>query len=66
MQKKKLIMFYISAFLAIAGAVAYQYFVKRVPVSINPLVSVMGLYVAVLALSIILLKSQNKRCSPKE
>jgi drug/metabolite transporter (DMT)-like permease len=48
-------MFYISAFVAIAGAVGYQYFVKRVPVTIHPIVSVIGMYVAVLALSVILL-----------
>lgn len=48
-------MFYISAFVAIIGAVAYQYFIKRVPGSINPIVSVMGMYVAVLILGAILL-----------
>ena len=48
-------MFYLSAFVAIAGAVGYQYLVKRVPVSINPIVSVIGMYVAVLALGVILL-----------
>lgn len=48
-------MFYISACVAIAGAVGYQYFVKRVPVSLNPIVSVIGMYVAVLALGVILL-----------
>jgi hypothetical protein len=29
-------MFYISACVAIVGAVGYQYFVKRVPASLNP------------------------------
>ena len=48
-------MFYISAFVAITGAVGYQYFVKRVPVSLNPIVSVIAMYVAVLALGVILL-----------
>lgn len=48
-------MFYISACVAIAGAVGYQYFVKRVPVSLNPIVSVIAMYVAVLALGVILL-----------
>lgn len=48
-------MFYISASIAIIGAVGYQYFVKRVPLSLNPIVSVMGIYVAVLALGAILL-----------
>jgi drug/metabolite transporter (DMT)-like permease len=55
MQRKNMIMFYISAFVAIAGAVGYQYFVKRVPVSLNPIVSVLAMYVAVLALSVVLL-----------
>ena len=48
-------MFYISACVAIAGAVGYQYFVKRVPVSLNPIISVIAIYVAVLALGVILL-----------
>ena len=48
-------MFYISAFVAILGAVGYQYFIKRVPESINPIVSVIGMYVTVLALGVILL-----------
>lgn len=48
-------MYYISAFVAILGAVGYQYFVKRVPVTLNPIVSVIGMYVAVLAIGVILL-----------
>ena len=48
-------MYYLSAFVAILGAVGYQYFVKRVPVTINPIVSVIGMYVAVLVIGIILL-----------
>jgi len=48
-------MYFISAFVAILGAVGYQYFVKQVPVSINPIVSVIGMYVAVLAIGITLL-----------
>ena len=48
-------MFYISASVAIVGAVVYQYFVKRVPGTINPFVSVIATYVAVLALSVVLL-----------
>jgi len=48
-------MYYISAFVAVIGVVGYQFFVKRVPESINPIVSVIGMYVAVLAISIILL-----------
>ena len=48
-------MFYISAGVAIIGAVGYQYFVKRVPASLNPIVSIIGMYIAVLAISVILL-----------
>ena len=48
-------MFYISAMIAIVGAVGYQYYVKRVPVSLNPVVSVIGVYIAVLILSVTLL-----------
>ncbi len=48
-------MFYVSALVAITGAVGYQYFVKRVPGSLNPIVSVMAMYVAVLALGVVLL-----------
>ena len=48
-------MFYISAAFAIIGAVGYQYFVKRVPASLNPIVSVIGMYVVVLAIGVILL-----------
>jgi len=55
MQSKDMAMFYISACVAIVGAVGYQYFVKRVPVSLNPIVSVIAMYVAVLALGVILL-----------
>jgi drug/metabolite transporter (DMT)-like permease len=55
MQKVKTLMFYISAMTAIVGAVGYQYFVKRVPTSLNPVVSVIGAYIAVLILAIMLL-----------
>jgi len=37
-------MFYLSALIAITGAVGYQYFVKQIPTSINPVVSVIGIY----------------------
>jgi len=48
-------MYYISAFVAILGAVGYQYFVKQIPESINPVVSVLGIYVAALVLGLFLL-----------
>jgi drug/metabolite transporter (DMT)-like permease len=55
MQKGNKFMFYLSALIAIVGAVGYQYFVKRVPVSLNPVVSVIGSYLAVLILGFALL-----------
>ena len=55
MKSKNMTMYQISACIAIAGAVGYQYFVKRVPGSLNPIVSVIAIYVAVLTLSVILL-----------
>lgn len=55
MPRKNSSLFYLSAAIAIIGAVGYQFFVKRVPVSINPVVSIIGIYVAVPALSVILL-----------
>ena len=48
-------MYYLSALVAITGAVGYQYFVKRVPNSINPIVSVIATYIAVLAIGVALL-----------
>jgi len=48
-------MFYISAIIAITGAVGYQYLIKRIPATINPIVSVIAMYLAVLVISIILL-----------
>lgn len=48
-------MFYISAGVAIIGAVGYQYFVKLVPAPLNPIVSIIGMYVVVLAISMVLL-----------
>jgi drug/metabolite transporter (DMT)-like permease len=48
-------MYYVSAVIAITGAVGYQYFVKRIPSTINPIVSIFGMYIAVLAFSTVLL-----------
>lgn len=48
-------MYYISALIAIVGAVSYQYFVKRVPSEINPIVSIIGVYICVLVFSLIVL-----------
>ncbi len=49
------IMFYLSAFVAVLGAVGYNYFVKMVPATINPVMSVMGSYLAVLGMGVLLL-----------
>jgi drug/metabolite transporter (DMT)-like permease len=54
-QTKGGIMFYISAGVAIVGAVSYQYFVHRIPDTLNPIVSVLGMYLAVLVLGLVLL-----------
>ena len=43
-------MYYVSALLAIAGTVGYQYYAKRVPVTLSPLVSVIGTYLIVIVL----------------
>jgi drug/metabolite transporter (DMT)-like permease len=48
-------MFYLSAILAITGAIGYQYFIKRVSNTINPIVSIFGMYIAVLVFSAVLL-----------
>jgi drug/metabolite transporter (DMT)-like permease len=48
-------MFYFSALIAVVGAVGYQYFVKRIPSTINPMVSIFGMYVAVLVFTVVML-----------
>jgi drug/metabolite transporter (DMT)-like permease len=48
-------MFYLSACVAILGAVGYQYLVKRVPSTLNPIVSILAMYAAVLGLGLALL-----------
>ena len=48
-------MFTLSAIIAVVGAVSYQFFVKRVPAGINPIISVIGVYIAALVLSVFLL-----------
>ena len=48
-------MFYLSAMVAVTGAVGYQFFVKRVPATPNPIVSVMAMYIVILVLGAILL-----------
>lgn len=48
-------MYYISAFVAVLGAVGYQFFVKRIPESINPIISIFGIYVSALVFALVLL-----------
>lgn len=48
-------MYYLTAFIAIIGAVAYQFFIKKVTSSINPFVNVLGIYIVVLGFTIIAL-----------
>jgi len=55
MKRKNMSMFYLSAIAAITGAVGYQYFVKRVPVTLNPIVSVLAMDIVVIVLGAILL-----------
>ncbi len=55
MHRKNPTMFYLSALVAIVGAIGYQYFVKRVPLTLNPIVSVLGVYAGVFALGVLLL-----------
>ncbi len=48
-------MYLISAVLAVIGGVAYHHFVKRISPTIHPIVSIAGIYVSVLMLSVLLL-----------
>ena len=48
-------MFYFSAFIAIVGAIGYQFFIRRVPQTLNPVVNVVAIYIAVLTMSLVLL-----------
>lgn len=48
-------MFYVSAIVAVTGSVAYQYLVKRIPETINPIVSVIAMYLTVIVIGIFLL-----------
>lgn len=47
-------LFYVSAALAINATVGYHFFVKKIPTDINPLVSVIGIYVVVLVAAVVL------------
>jgi len=55
MQWKNMTMFYISAGFVIIGSISYQYLAKRILVSLNPIISMIGMYTAVLVLGVFLL-----------
>jgi len=55
MKRKNMLMFYLSAIVAVTGAVGYQYFVKRIPETLNPIVSILGMYIVVFVLGAALL-----------
>jgi len=55
MQRNIQFMYYLTAIIAIIGAVTYQFFVKKVTPSINPFVNVLGIYLAVLGFTFIAL-----------
>lgn len=55
MSEKGSLMYYLSAVVAIVGTIGYHSFVKKIPSGIHPLVSVVGIYVAVLIICIPLL-----------
>jgi drug/metabolite transporter (DMT)-like permease len=48
-------MFYITALFAILGGLGYQFFVKRVPATLNPFVNVIAIYMVVILFCLILL-----------
>jgi drug/metabolite transporter (DMT)-like permease len=47
--------YYLSATLAIAGTVGYHTFVKKIPPTIDPIVSLIGIYIGVLLIGLIML-----------
>jgi len=55
MLKAERFMYFLSAVLAIVGGVMYHHFVKRIPATIHPIVSIVGIYLGVLLVSGLLL-----------
>ena len=47
--------FYLSAIVAILGTVGYHMLMKKIPSTINPLVSIVSIYVAIVILSTLML-----------
>lgn len=55
MSGKNQLLYYGSALLATLATTGYHFFVKKIPADINPIVSVMGIYTAVLLMSALVL-----------
>ncbi|WMD18319.1 hypothetical protein RAS12_16900 [Achromobacter seleniivolatilans] len=55
MLEKGSVAFYLSAAAAIVGTVGYHMLMKKVPSAINPIVSLLGIYVAIIAISALFL-----------
>lgn len=53
--EKSNIIFYGSALLAILATMGYHFFIKKIPADINPLISVLAIYVFVLIMALIAL-----------
>ncbi len=48
------LVYYLSALLAIVGTIAYHFFVKKIPSTIDPIISVVAIYIFVLILSAVI------------
>lgn len=48
-------MFYVTALLTILGGLGYQFFIKRVPVTLHPIISIVAVYILVIMLCLLLL-----------
>jgi drug/metabolite transporter (DMT)-like permease len=48
-------MFYLTALFAILGGLGYQFFIKRVPTTLNPFINVIAIYLVVIVLCLALL-----------
>lgn len=51
MTGKEYPLFYFSAVLAISGTIGYHTLMKRIPEGVNPLVSILGIYIAIVILT---------------
>jgi len=55
MLEKEYFIFYASAVTAIVGTVGYHMLMKKIPENVNPLISILGIYVAIVILSSLML-----------